>query len=92
MLGKDKEIKSTPKAKKYFEDIMRVIHEALVLASPDFSKYFLIFSFALEHIMAWVLLQRNHEGHEQPIYFYSKALRDSPLKYNILDKQAYAMV
>ena len=39
--------------------------------------------------MVGVLLQKNHEGHEQPIYFYSKTLRDAPMKYNILDKRAY---
>ena len=38
------------------------------------------------------MLQRNHEGNEQPIAFYSKTLRDSPLKYNILEKHAYALV
>ena len=42
--------------------------------------------------MVGVLLQKNHEGHEQPIDFYSKTLRDAPLKYNILDKKAYTLV
>ena len=38
MLGKDKEIKWTPKDKQSFEDIKKAISEAPVLASPDFSK------------------------------------------------------
>ena len=42
--------------------------------------------------MAGVLLQQNHEGHEQPIDFYKKTLRDYPLKYNILDNQANYLV
>ena len=29
---------------------------------------------------------------EQPISFFSKALRDTPLKYNIMEKQAYALI
>ena len=29
---------------------------------------------------------------KQPISFFSKALRDAPLKYNIMEKQAYALV
>ena len=33
-----------------------------------------------------VLLQKNEEGYEQPIAFFSKTLRDAPLKYNILEK------
>ena len=56
------------------------------------SKYFLIFSFASEHTVAAVLLQKNTEGMEQPISFFSKALRDAPLKYNIMEKQAYALI
>ena len=31
-------------------------------------------------------------GQEQPIAFFSKALRDAPLKYNIMEKQAFALV
>ena len=92
MLGKDKEIKWSHEAKKYFEDIKKAISKVPVLASPDFSKDFLIFSFSLEHTVAGVLLQKNHEGHEHPIDFYSKTLRDAPLKYNILDKKSYAFV
>ena len=63
ILGKDKEIKWTHEAKQSFEDIKRAISESHVLAIPDFSKDFLIFSFASEHTVAGVLLQKNHEGH-----------------------------
>ena len=56
MLGKDKEIKWTTEAKQSFEDIKKAISEVLVLASPDFSKDFLIFSFSSKHTMAGLLL------------------------------------
>ena len=36
--------------------------------------------------------KKNEEGYEQPIAFFSKSLRDAELKYNIMEKQAYAMV
>ena len=42
--------------------------------------------------MAGVFLQKNHEGHEHPISFYNKTLRDAPLNYTILDKKDYALV
>jgi hypothetical protein len=38
------------------------------------------------------MLQRNVEGYEQPISFYSRALRDVELKYSLVEKQAYALV
>jgi hypothetical protein len=79
-------------AKASFERIKKMIGEAPVLASPDYMKEFLIFSFTSEHTIAVVLLQKNDEGFEQPIAFFSKSLRDVELKYDILEKQAYAMV
>ena len=66
--------------------------EAPVLVSPDFTREFLTFSFASKDTIAAVLLQKNKEGLEQPIAFFSKTLRDSKLKYSILEKQAYALV
>jgi len=81
-----------PEARKSFEGIKKAIFEAPILASPYFSKYFLIFSFSFVHKVVGVLLQKNHEGYEQPIVFYNNTLRDSPLKYNILDKKSYALV
>jgi len=38
------------------------------------------------------LLQKNNQGYEQPIEFFSKSLRDATLKYNIMEKQALALV
>jgi len=92
MLRKESEIKWTTIAMQSFEGIKKAVAEASVLANPDFSMDFIIFSFASEHIVAGVLLQKNDDKLEQPIAFYSKTLRDAPLKYNILEKQAYALV
>ena len=39
-----------------------------------------------------MLLQKKEEGYEQPIAFYNKTLRDAPLKYNILEKQTFALI
>ena len=88
MLRKGSEIRWSPEARKSFEDIKNALTKAPVLISPNFGKQFLIYSFATEHTLAGVLLQKNEEGHEQPIAFFSKTLRDAPLKYNILEKQA----
>jgi hypothetical protein len=46
----------------------------------------MIFSFASENTIVVVLLQRNEQGHEQPISFFRKNLRDSKLKYDIVEK------
>lgn len=63
-----------------------------MLVSPNYSKDFMIFSFASEYTIVGVLLQKNKDGHEQPIAFMSRALQNSKLKYNTMEKQAYALV
>jgi hypothetical protein len=60
--------------------------EAPVLISPDYSKGFLIFSFASFDIVAAVFLQKNEEGQAKPIAFFSKALRDAEARYEIMEK------
>ena len=62
------------------------------MVRPEFSKDFITFSFASEDSIAAILLHKNAEGLEKPISFSSKVLRDSELKYNSLEKQAYALV
>ena len=92
MLKKTNNFQWSKEAKQSFLSIKQALSEAPVLVSPNFGKDFMIFSFASEHTIAGVLLQKNQQNEEQPIAFYSKALRDSTLKYNIMEKQAYACV
>jgi len=66
--------------------------KAPTLISPDYSKEFHIFSFATEDTIAVVLLQQDEEGSEHPVAFFSKNLRDADLRYDIIEKQAYALI
>jgi hypothetical protein len=92
ILRKWNEVKWTTEPRESFNQIKKALTEAPVLISPDYSMYFLIFSFSSLDIVAVVLLQKNDEELEQPISFFSRALRDAEVKYNIMDKQAYALV
>jgi hypothetical protein len=92
MLMKGNEVRWTIEPKESFNQIKKALTEELVLINPDYSKDFLIFSFASFDIVAVVLLQNNVEGSEQPISFFIKALRDVEVKYDIMEKQAYALV
>ena len=91
-MKKDNTFQWSKEAKQSFTSIKRTLYESPVLVSPNFGKDFMIFSFASEHTIAGVLLQKKEQNEEQPIAFYIKALRDSTLKYNIMEKQAYACV
>jgi len=92
MLKKGADFKWTAEVKKSFEEIKKALTQAPVLISLNFTKEFLIFTFASEDTIAGVLLQKGSQGTEQPISFFSKTLANAELKYNILEKQAYALV
>jgi hypothetical protein len=59
MLKKDNEVKWTAESKASFERVNKAIGDALVLVSHEYKKEFLIFSFAYEHTVAIVFLQKN---------------------------------
>ena len=92
MLKKGLEIKWTDAARRYFEAIKRAIMEAPTLISPDYSQEFYIFSFASGDTLAAVLLQKDDGDSEHPVAFLSKTLRDAELRYDIIEKQAYALL
>ena len=90
MLRKGNEVKWTAEPREYFAQIKRALTEAPMLISLDYSKPFLVFSFASFDIVAVVLLQKNVGGMEHPIHFFNREVRDTEIKYDIMEKQAYA--
>jgi len=84
-------VKWTKEAVKYFNLVKLALSSAPVLVSPDYTQDFILFSFASEHTMVVVLLHKR-DDHEIPIAFFSWAIRDVALKYNINKKQALALV
>ena len=92
LLKRDNEIRWTKEARKSFTNIKRALTQAPILTSHDFTKDFHIYSFASEHTVAGILLQKNDAGLEPPIEFYNKTMRDAPLIYNIMEKQAFSLI
>jgi hypothetical protein len=56
MLRKGNEVKWTPESRSSFEKIKKALVDAPYLISLDYSKEFIIFSFALDDTLADVLL------------------------------------
>jgi hypothetical protein len=59
MLRKGNEVKWTDYSRDYFDKIKKALTKAPVLISPDYSKEFLIFSFASFDTLVVVLLRKN---------------------------------
>lgn len=66
MLKKEIGVKWTLEAKKYFELVKLALTQTPILISPNFTKELYILSFALEHIVAVVLFQKNMMGNNNP--------------------------
>eukprot|EP00253_Pinus_taeda_P018987 PITA_18987 len=92
MSKKGSEIKWTDATRRSFESIKKAIMEAPTLSSPDYSKEFHIFSFSSDDTLAAVLLQTDEESSEHPVAFFNKTLRDAELRYDIIEKHAYALI
>jgi hypothetical protein len=94
VLKKDAHFKWDNEGKLSFQRIKEAITVEPVPVNPNFSKDFIMFSFALKDTIAGVLLQKNDQANEveQPISFTRKNLTDSKLNYTITEKQAYALV
>jgi hypothetical protein len=80
------------RSQSIFQTCQERYREAPVLESPNYTKEFSIISFSSEHIVAAILFQKNEEGFEHRIAFFNKSLKEVELRYDILEKQAYAMV
>jgi hypothetical protein len=64
MLRKENEVKWIVESRESFNQIKKALIEAPILINPDYSKDFLIFSFASFYIVAFILLQKNDAGLE----------------------------
>lgn len=91
MLKKDNHLKWTEEVVKSFNLVKLDLSSAPTLISPDYTQDFILFSFSSEHTLAIVLMQKQ-DGVEKPISFFSRIIRDESLKYNIIEKQALALV
>lgn len=92
MLKNDSKVKCIVEAKQAFENIKMALTRTRVLTSPNFNRDFIIFSFASRHTIASLLLQKDDQGCEKPISFFSKALRDASINYKIMEKQTFVLV
>lgn len=91
MLKKDSVVNWTKEAIKSFNLVKLSLSSTPVLISPNYTQDFILFSFASDHIMVVVLMQKRDQL-QKLITFFSRTIRDATLKYNIIEKQALALV
>ena len=82
MVKKDVPFKWSEEWKNAFIEIWKTIVEAPTLMSPDFNKYFILYTFSIDFSYAAVLMQKNHEDAEIPILSMSSTFKGDELNYS----------
>ena len=88
---KTEEVKWGPDEVKAFETLRNCLITPPILAYPDFSKEFIIFTDASDYGIGAVLSQIQNDK-EVVIAYASKHLNKDQLKYSTIEKEAFAVV
>ena len=65
---------------------------APVLALPDFNRPFILTTDASTSGIAYVLSQKDKNGHERPVSFGGRALHDNEKHWSITDLECLALI
>ncbi|KZS10210.1 Uncharacterized protein APZ42_025363 [Daphnia magna] len=84
-------IKWGPTEEKSFEFLRKCLMTDPVLAYPDFTKEFLIYTDAIDYGLVAVLFQ-IHDRKDQPIAYASRHLNKAKTKYSTIEKEAAAVI
>ena len=68
------------------------LSNAPLISSPDYNRDYILYILASVFLVVGVLVQIGDDDHENVIYYISKNLSGTPLKYNHEEKLALAVV
>ena len=86
MVKKDVYYKWTKERQDSFMNIKEEIVEAPTLWSPKFEKDFILYIFAFDYLIVFMLSQKNEVGEEFPVSFMSMGLQGAEINYPPIDK------
>ena len=82
----------TARHQKAFETIKEKLLDGNILGYPDPEKPFELFTDASKYHMSGVLMQKDDNGKDRPIGYWSKAFKGSQLHWSALVKEARAVM
>jgi transposase InsO family protein len=83
----------TPECEQAFTDTKKAVMKATMLAFPDFTKTFYVFTDASKYAVGSVILQKDDDlNWKTPIAFFSKKLNDVQKKYTVMEQELLAIV
>jgi hypothetical protein len=79
-------------AQTTFDDLKEALSNTPLISPPDYNRDYLLYISASAISVAGVLIQIGDDDHEHVIYYISKNLSGTPLKYNHEENLALAVV
>lgn len=92
MLKKNTVFAWTKEAKEKFQAIKDALAITPVSINPNFGKDFILYAYGGFDVISAMLVQKNLEGLEQPITFFSKGLGDFEQRCNFFEKHVLSIV
>ena len=81
-----------PEQQKSFETLKELLVSSRVMAHPDTSKPYKLYTDACDCAIGAILVQEDEHGMERPIQYVSKQLAGAQLNWATIEKEAYAVV
>lgn len=82
----------TDLALKAFNHLKQLLTNSPILSQPDFEKEFFVQTDASNVGIGSVLFQKDHEGNEKPIYFYSAKLSAAEKNYSVTERECLSVI
>jgi hypothetical protein len=79
-------------AQQSFDDLKAALSNAPLISAPDYNRDYILYVSTSVVSVASVLIQLGDENHEHVIYYISKNLLGTPLKYKHEEKLTLAVV
>lgn len=92
LLKKNKNFTWNDEAQKSFDTLKQVLCSAPVLASPNYEKPFIIQCDASKLGVGAVLAQKNEDGIEVPIAYFSQKLNKAQSNYSVTELECLAAI
>lgn len=91
MINEDEIYKWDKRENDAFIFINQEIIKALLLYTPNFKKYFLLYTYTFDSFLTSIATQKDDQDNEWPISFMSADLQGPELNYPVVNKQSYSV-
>jgi hypothetical protein len=79
-------------AQTAFDDLKETLSNAPLISPPEYNRDYILYILASSVSVGGVLIQIGDDDHEHVIYYISKNLLGTPLKYNYEEKLSLSIV